>query len=67
MNIIAMLIPENLDLNVPWSLDISLNENTIILERLQAFSLCTFKGILKLALFMDDSHTLPATPHDSLN
>lgn len=42
MDIVSMLIAENLNLNVPRSSNILFDENSIILESFQRFSLAGF-------------------------
>lgn len=58
VHIVAMTITENLKLDVAGLLNILLDDNMLIVETLESFSLCSVKLIVKFLLMSHDSHAL---------
>ena len=56
-----MLVSEHLYLNMPWLLDVLLNEHMVVTETLHAFSLGGIKLIKEFAFMLYNSHSFPTT------
>ena len=62
MDIVSMLVSEDLDFNVTWSLYVLFHEHMVISETLHTFSLSGFKLVHELSFLHDDTHALATTP-----
>ena len=58
VHIISMLVAENLHFDMPWALNILLNNHMIVIETLHGFSLRCIKLVHELSLIPHYSHAL---------
>lgn len=61
VNIIFVFVTENLHLDMPWSRNVLLYDNSIIFKSFQWLSLAWFECFIKLLFFMDNSHAFAST------
>ena len=67
MGHIAVLVADNLDLDVPCAGDKALDEERAVAERSLGLSRATLEGLFDLVCLMDGAHTAPAAAGDRLD
>ena len=65
--IVTMTVSEYLKLNVTWLLNISLNNNVLIIETLKGLSLSSIQLVMELLLMPHNSHTLATATEGCLD
>ena len=63
MDRVALGIREQLDFNVPWTLEETFDEDGTIAKGGLGLGDGTFEGGLEVGLFADDTHTTTSTTH----
>ena len=67
MNVVAKLIAEDLDLDVPWLGDVLLDEDAVVGEGLEGLSLAGLKRLHEFVSVPDDSHALASSAGNCLD
>lgn len=67
MDAVALSISEELDFDVPWTLNESLDEDSSVTKRALGFADCALKGILELGMGTNDTHPTTSTAHSGFN